>query len=84
MELINEYLIDEALVLIPVLLILGKVIKITGIIKDKYIPFVLLIVGIALSNALMGLGVDGFIQGILVTGGAILAHQGHKQAKELD
>lgn len=84
MELINEYLIDEALVLIPVLLILGKVIKLTNISKDKYIPAILLVIGVGFSFSLLGINADAVIQGVLVTGGAVLVHQGYKQAKEID
>ena len=80
-EIIKEYLIDEALVVIPVLLILGKIIKETPKMKDWVIPYVLLVLGIAFSVSLIGFSVDGVIQGILVTGSAVLVHQGYKQAK---
>jgi len=83
-EILNEYLIQEALVVIPVLLILGKIIKETDLIKDKYIPITLLFVGIAFAVALIGLNVDAVIQGILVAGAAVFGHELYKQSKEID
>lgn len=84
LELLNEYLIEEALIVIPVLLILGKIIKETPSFKDWVIPYVLLALGVIFAVALIGLNVDAVIQGILVSGAATLIHQGYKQAKERD
>lgn len=84
LELLNEYLIQEALIVIPALLILGKIIKVTDLIKDKFIPVVLLGLGIVFTVGLIGFGVDSIIQGILVTGGAVFGHQLYKQSKEID
>lgn len=82
MEFLNEYLIEEALIVIPVLLILGVIIKGTPNIKDWLIPYILLGLGIVFTTALIGLNPDGILQGVLVTGASILIHQGYKQAKE--
>jgi len=84
MEFLNEYLIEEALIVVPVLLILGKIIKGTDFIKDKYIPLTLLFVGIIFAIALIGLNVDAVIQGILVAGAAVFGHELYKQSKEID
>jgi len=83
-EILNEYLIQEALIVIPVLLILGKIIKVTDFLKDKYIPVTLLFVGIGFAVALIGLNVDAVIQGILVAGAAVFGHELYKQSKEID
>lgn len=83
-EIIKEYLVDEALIVIPVLLILGKIIKVTDFLKDKYIPVTLLFVGIGFAVALIGLNVDAVIQGILVAGAAVFGHELYKQSKEID
>lgn len=77
-----EYVIEEALILIPVLLILGKIIKNTPNVKDWYIPYILLVIGVALSFAFWGLNADSLVQGILVTGGSVFVHQLIKQPKE--
>lgn len=82
MEILNEYLIQEALIVIPVLLILGKIIKETPKVKSWTIPYILLILGIAITFALLGFNVDAFIQGVLVSGAAVFGHQLYKQATE--
>lgn len=82
LELLNEYLIEEALIIIPVLLILGTIIKGTPNIKDWLIPYILLVIGIVGTVGLLGFNVDAFLQGVLVTGGAVLINQGYKQVKE--
>lgn len=82
MEFLNEYLIEDALIVIPVLLILGVIIKGTPNIKDWLIPYILLVIGIVGTVGLLGFNVDAFLQGVLVTGGAVLINQGYKQAKE--
>lgn len=79
MEIIN-YITENALILIPVLLIIGAILKNTEGIKDKYIPVILLPIGIALSVGVMrDFGVDSVIQGILVTGAAVYGNQLIKQ-----
>ena len=79
MEIIN-YITENALILIPVLLIIGAILKNTDRIKDKYIPVILLPIGIALSVGVMrDFGVDSVIQGILVTGAAVYGNQLIKQ-----
>lgn len=83
-ELLNEYIIEQALILIPALLILGKIIKGTDVIRDKYIPVTLLVIGIFFAIMLIGINVDAVIQGILVSGAAVFGHQIVKQSKEVD
>lgn len=79
MEFIN-YITENALILIPVLLVIGAILKNTERIKDKYIPVILLPIGIALSVGIMGgFSVDSVIQGILVTGAAVYGNQLIKQ-----
>ena len=83
-EFLNEFIIEQALIVIPVLLILGKIIKGTDLIKDKFIPIFLLGTGIAFAIALIGVSVDAIIQGILVAGAAVFGHQLVKQSKEIE
>ena len=77
-----EYVIEQALVLIPALYVLGMIIKHTQFVKDKYIPVILLAVGIAGAIALLGVTVEAVIQGILVTGVAVFTNQLIKQASK--
>lgn len=81
MEFINEYIIEQALIIIPVLLILGAIIKATPNVKDWIIPYVLLVLGTGFTVALLGLNVDAVIQGVLVSGAAVFGHQLYAQAK---
>ena len=81
MEIIN-YIMDNALIVIPALWIIGKVIKEIPNIPNWIIPFALLIVGVPASMALVGWTVDGAIQGILVTGVAVYGNQIIKQIGE--
>ena len=76
---ITNYLIDEALVLIPVLIILGQVVKGIEVIPNKYIPVILLFLGIGGAIGLMGISTDSVIQGILVAGAAVYGNQIYKQ-----
>jgi hypothetical protein len=79
---IYTYLIEDALILVPVLLILGTIIKGIDFIPDKYIPLILLPVGILGAIAGGGFNVGSIIQGILVTGAAVYGHQLVKQLKK--
>ncbi|HAR85445.1 holin [Clostridium sulfidigenes] len=79
MEIIN-YITENALILIPVLLIIGAILKDTERVKDKYIPVILLPIGIILSLLVMkGFSADSVVQGILVTGAAVYGNQLIKQ-----
>jgi hypothetical protein len=79
---IYTYLIEDALILVPVLLILGTIIKGIDFIPDKYIPLILLPVGILGAIAGGGFNVGSIIQGILVTGAAVYGNQLVKQLKK--
>lgn len=81
MDILN-YIVENALVLIPVLLIIGKIIKGIEKIPDKYIPLILLPLGIVGAMALSGLNVDSVIQGVLVTGVSVYGNQVFKQLKK--
>ena len=68
--------------MIPVLIIIGSIIKRTEKIKDKWIPLILLPVGIAGALALGGLNAGSVVQGVLVTGAAVYGNQLVKQLKK--
>ncbi|MBM7869282.1 Mn2+/Fe2+ NRAMP family transporter [Clostridium pascui] len=75
-----EYVVDQSLILIPVLYILGRMLKNTNKIKDWCIPWILLIVGVIGAIALMGVNINAIIQGVLVTGVTVYANQLFKQS----
>lgn len=76
---ILDYIIKEALIIIPVLWILGAFLKKTPKVEDWTIPWVLLVIGILLSVGIIGFTVDAAVQGVLVAGAAVLGHQLFKQ-----
>ncbi len=78
MEII-EYITENSLILIPALLVVGRIIKNTERINDKWIPLILLPLGITGAIALCGFNIDSAVQGVLVTGAAVYGNQLVKQ-----
>ena len=76
------YILEKGLILIPVLDILGALIKGKEKIPDKYIPLILLVFGVLGAFGLMGLSVDAAVQGVLITGAAVYGNQIVKQLKQ--
>lgn len=76
-----EYIVENALVLIPVLNIIGMIIKNTEKINDKYIPLILLFFGVVGTIAILGLSPHSVVQGVLVTGASVYGNQVVKQLK---
>ena len=74
-----NYIVDNCLILIPVLYIIGMILKNLEYIEDKYIPLILLPIGIALAIAIKGIDINSVIQGILVTGVTVYGNQIFKQ-----
>ena len=76
------YIHENRLILIPVLIILGWIIKRLRFIADKFIPLILLGFGILFSLLLeRSFSVQAILQGILITGAAVLGNQIPKQLK---
>lgn len=91
MENLQNYIKPELLVLIPVLYVIGMIVKNTERIEDKYIPSILGVCGIILSCLYVistngGVTVAGLFtaitQGVLVTGVAVYANQLLTQSKK--
>lgn len=80
MDILN-YITENALLLIPVLVIVGMILKNVELIPDKYIPVILLPLGVLGAMAMNGWSVEQAIQGVLVTGCAVYGHQLYKQLK---
>ena len=84
MDFLN-YIVGNKLILIPVLYIVGYVIKNAKIIKNKYIPIILLIIGIMLSIFMGGdTIINNIVQGILVTGATVMTDQMIRQSTRDD
>ena len=82
MNELTSYIKEYALVLIPMLYVIGMILKGIDNIKDKYIPLLLLVVGISGSIGLNGISMDSIIQGILVTGVTVYTNQLVVQSKK--
>lgn len=79
-----EFITENALLLIPVLNVIGAIIKNTEKILDKYIPVILLGFGILGAVAILGISPESVVQGILVTGTAVYGNQLVKQVKKTE
>ena len=77
-----EFITENALIMIPVLNIIGVILKDTEKIPDKFIPLILLGFGIVGAIAIMGLSPESVVQGVLVTGTAVYGNQVVKQMKK--
>ena len=79
MDIIN-YIIEEGLIMIPVLYIIGEIIKFTGVLNNKWIPLTLLIFSLLFTPLLLGgFTPDNIVQAVLVTGATVLGDQLIKQ-----
>ena len=76
---ILSFITQDGLILVPVLYILGMIIKGIEKIPDKYIPIILLGFGVGLSIFLLGINISGVIQGVLLTGLTVYGNQVLKQ-----
>ena len=79
-----QFIAENALILIPVLNIIGVILKDTEKIPDKFIPIILLGFGILGAVAIMGLSPESVVQGVLVTGTAVYGNQIVKQLKKTE
>lgn len=79
-EMILNYIVEDGLILIPVLYVIGYIIKHTNILSSRWIPLVLLFISVIFSIFLLNDPiVDRVIQGVLITGVTVLIDQIKKQ-----
>ncbi|MGI6154278.1 MAG: phage holin family protein [Christensenellaceae bacterium] len=83
MDLLS-YIVDQALILIPVLLVIGQIIKAIPSIPNWLIPIILLVPGVVGAGFLGDWTVESIIQGVLVTGAAVYGNQIYKQIQKGD
>ncbi|TFB15083.1 holin [Filobacillus milosensis] len=83
MDILN-FIMEDALILVPVLMILGKIIKTAKLFPSRYIPLSLLLMSMVLTSIVLGVTFDAFIQSILVAGAAVFGHQLFKQMRSVD
>ncbi len=82
LEVIVSYIVEEAGILVPVLWVIGYSIKQLNVIKNKYIPVILILAGIILSLAYLGVSIESGFQGVLTAAVAVFGHQLLKQYKD--
>lgn len=77
-----KYITENYLIIIPVLYVIGMVLKSIKRVPDEVIPLILLMAGIGFSIAIGGITVQAVMQGILVAGAAVFSNQFFKQTPE--
>ncbi|MDN6292619.1 MAG: phage holin family protein [Tetragenococcus halophilus] len=77
---ILQYVLEEGLVMVPVLFILGEIIKNTTLLENRFIPAVLLLFSLIITPWLLGgyMAIN-IVQAILVTGAAVLTNEAKEQ-----
>lgn len=77
---ILEFILENRIILIPALIILGWIVKEIRVIPDKFIPLILLFFGVAFSIWIeMAFSLQAVVQGILAAGTAVMGNQIPKQ-----
>lgn len=84
MEFLYDYIIEQALIIVPVLLVIGQVLKNTPKMQDWLIPYILLLLGVLFTIGIMGIDMQSIVQGVLVSGAAVFANQLYKQFSSKD
>ena len=75
-----EFIVSDGLVMIPFLMVIAYIIKITNLVPNELIPVILTLVSVAVTPWLLGgFTAANIIQSILVVGGAVLTNQTYKQ-----
>lgn len=84
MDILN-YVVQEGLVMIPVLFIIGEIIKGTELLVNKWIPLVILIVSVGFTPLLLGAyTADNIVQAVLVAGVTVFGNELIKQSSKGD
>lgn len=84
MDFLYNYIIEQALIVVPVLLVVGQILKSTPKMPDWVIPYILLALGVLFTIGIMGVNVQAIVQGVLVSGAAVFANQLYKQYARKD
>ncbi|EZR27255.1 phage holin family protein [Clostridioides sp. ZZV14-6009] len=82
MDNLISFIPEQLLILVAALYVIGAGCKKYKQLDNKYIPVVLLILGIGFSVWMLGLNADSVLQGVICWGVAIGINQTYKQLKE--
>ena len=84
MDILN-YVVQEGLVMIPVLFIIGEIVKGTELLSNKWIPLVILIISVAFTPLVLGTyTADNIVQAVLVAGVTVFGNELIKQSSKGD
>lgn len=76
MDTLMNFIIDQALIMIPFLWVIAEVIKRTEKIGNRWIPLILLALSLGFSPWLLGgYTAQNLVQAVLVAGGEMIAYQ---------
>lgn len=80
-----DYVVQEGLVMIPVLFIIGEIIKGTELLSNKWIPLVVLVISVAFTPLVLGAyTADNVVQAVLVSGVTVFGNELIKQSSKGD
>ena len=84
MDILN-YVVQEGLVMIPVLYIIGEIVKGTELLSNKWIPLVVLVISVAFTPLVLGTyTADNIVQAVLVAGVTVFGNELIKQSSKGD
>lgn len=84
MDILN-YVVQEGLVMIPVLFIIGEIVKGTELLSNKWIPLAVLVISVAFTPLVLGTyTADNIVQAVLVAGVTVFGNELIKQSSEGD
>ena len=84
MDILN-YVVEEGLIMIPVLFIIGEIVKGTELLSNKWIPLVVLVISVAFTPLLLGAyTADNIVQAVLVAGVTVFGNELIKQSSRGD
>lgn len=82
MDILN-YVVQEGLIMIPVLYIIGEIVKGTELLSNKWIPLVLLVISIGFTPLLLGAyDANNIVQAVLVAGATVFGNELLKQTNK--
>lgn len=84
MDVVN-YIVQEGLVMIPVLFIIGEIVKGTELLDNKWIPLVVLVISVAFTPLVLGsYTANNIVQAVLVAGATVFGNELVKQTGKGD
>ena len=82
MDILN-YVVQEGLVMMPVLFIIGETIKSTELLSNKWIPLAVLVISVAFTPLVLGAyTADNVVQAVLVAGVTVFWKELIKQSSK--